>query len=454
LVAVLTGTSLLSAQPTDSWKFDVVHLKNGRKFQGLVLRETAGGIEFRSVVRRQGERTKVFPATSFHWDEIRTIDRLDAADRKMLEERVSDLEPGGVERQMEKLELKAVPWGHDARGGLSYSSRHFILISNAREDIARRAAVHLNRIYAAFTNYLPPRHRSGLPTTIVLVKSLAEYRKLLGKQGHDFHNPAYYDPALNKIVCASDLERLGDDLDEKRKQHRLLQAQLREMEGKLEREYKGRIPAERRDEIAKAWKAIESTNRTNADKFQKATRRLFQTLYHEAFHAYLATFVYPPAEAAVPRWLNEGLAQIFETATLNADELLVERPDPDRLKSVQAALHKDNLVSLDDLLRAGADKFLVEHAGDEQVSDRYYLASWALAYYLMVDRKKLGTPELDQYVRTLKKPDADPLEAFCMLVGQPPLTFESAFHQYLLSLKPNGGTAKLILEKESNGQRP
>ena len=68
----------------------------------------------------------------------------------------------------------------------------------------------------------------------------------------------------------------------------------------------------------------------------------------------------------------------------------------------------DVLIAVLGVLKAGADSFLVNHAGDQELSDRYYLASWALAYYLATERKKLGSSELDKYVTLLKKPDTDP----------------------------------------------
>src|SRR5262249_52727996 len=147
---------------------------------------------------------------------------------------------------------------------------------------------------------------------------------------------------------------------------------------------------------------LSKVDKENTELFEKATARLFRTLYHEAFHAYLAGFIYPPGGRQVPRWLNEGLAQIFETAILEAGELRVGHADPERLKQVKEALRKNQLVAVADLLQADAERFLVDHANQQQVSDGYYLASWALAFYLTFDQRKLGTPELDEYVRSLR----------------------------------------------------
>src|SRR5205807_3428385 len=119
----------------------------------------------------------------------------------------------------------------------------------------------------------------------------------------------------------------------------------------------------------------------------------------------------------------------------------VGRPDPDRLAAVQAAVDKGKLMPLADLLRAGPKQFQVNHAGEQEASDRCYLAAWALAYDLTFERKLLGTKALDDYVLALHK-GADPVDAFRDLVGEPVGQFEKEHLQYLKDLRPDGTTAK------------
>ena len=157
--------------------------------------------------------------------------------------------------------------------------------------------------------------------------------------------------------------------------------------------------------------------------------------------AYLANDVYPPAENDVPRWLNEGLAQIFETAVLEAGELRVGRPDPKRLTRIKDVVRKNELIPLADLLMSGTKQFIVAHANENQASDRSYLNSWALAFYLTFDRRLLGTQTLDEYVRDLKA-GAHVQQAFEKLVGKPLPSFEEDFRRYLLALREDGTLAK------------
>jgi hypothetical protein len=168
-----------------------------------------------------------------------------------------------------------------------------------------------------------------------------------------------------------------------------------------------------------------------------ARQRFFQRLYHEAFHAYLNTSVYPPEEFTVPVWLNEGLAQIFETALFEAGELRVGHADLERLDKVRQALASNTLLPLPELMRSGVEQFQVARSSAQQVSDRNYLASWALAFHLTFERKILGSKAMDAYVRALKR-GTDPLEAFQELVGQPLGKFEKEHLRYLDALRPDG----------------
>jgi hypothetical protein len=182
---------------------------------------------------------------------------------------------------------------------------------------------------------------------------------------------------------------------------------------------------------------IDQQSKQNDELFQQASKQLFRTSFHEAFHAYLANFVYPPEEYEVPRWLNEGLAQIFETAFVEAGELRVGHADLARLNTAQMALRTKELAPLNELLVSGKDQFIVRHATDKQTSDRYYLTSWAVAFYIAFERRLLGTKAMDDYVKSLKR-GQDPVAAFEKLTGQSVAAFEKDFHRYLSVLRPDG----------------
>ena len=303
------------------------------------------------------------------------------------------------------------------------------------------AAVNLEQVYAAYAQALPPRvtgdggdepRRS--PTTILLAQSLKDYQALVAKDGRNLFNPAYFDPAKNEIVCASELQRMADVLQDRRRDADKALADLNDKEKQLKQVYKGRVPPDQMAPITDARNKINAIMHQNEEAFARARRRLVQRLYHEAFHAYLSNYVYTPADGEAPRWLNEGLAQVFETAVYEVGELRVGRPDKDRLDAVHAAIAKGTLLPTADLLRADYKQFAVAHASEQEASDRYYLASWALAFDLAFNRKLLGTKALDDYVHALKRGTA-PLDAFRDLIDEPLADFEKEHLEYLKSLR-------------------
>jgi hypothetical protein len=168
----------------------------------------------------------------------------------------------------------------------------------------------------------------------------------------------------------------------------------------------------------------------------------------------VSAFVYPPLKpervragdgtGELPRWLNEGLAQLFETAVVEAGEVRADHPDGERLQRAKDWLKGKNggaLVPLADLLAVGRDAFLASHADQKAASDRAYLSSWALAYYLTFDRRLIGTAAFRKYLVAVNG-GGDPKRAFAELVGQELPAFEKDWHSYLLRLRPNGTLAK------------
>lgn len=428
------------AGAADDWTYDVLHLKNGAVLKGVIVGESAREIRFRNIRRKPGAPTVVIPAYSFARNEIASVEKLDDQERAALLERIKSLDPRDEAARMDDLELESAAWVTRDGPALQYTSTHFVLLSNARDDIVRRCAVRLEQIYAAYTRHLPPRQESAKPTRIVLFRALVEYHDFLKSQGTDLLNPAFFDARRNQIACASDLQGIGIGLETARKHHAGLLKQLKDDEEKKKKQFRGNVPAPIRNALAAKRKEVQQAEQKNEAIFYAATRQLFETLYHEAFHAYLANFVYPPDQAAVPRWLNEGLAQIFETAIIEAGELRVGHAETARLKRVKEAVRKNQLIPLPELLRSEAKHFLVAHASDQQSSDRYYLNSWALAFFLTFGQKVLGTPALDDYVRALHR-GTEPLAAFQDLVRQPLEGFEEEYRGYLTRLRSDGTLA-------------
>jgi hypothetical protein len=438
-----------------NWAFDELVLVNGAKFQGLLLSESPSGVRFQVVSRPPGRPT-VTLTSFFTAAEVARIKRLSDAERAVLKERLAELDPSGEgERlRMESLELVAVRWEGqppDARpSAREYDSDYFTLVSTGSEELIRRSAVRLEQIYTAFARFLPPTVE-GRPTRILLATDANEYRALLGPLGESLLlNPAVYDPVGNRILCGSDLKRLGAELQTARVHHAQQLASLDRYSKELGKLYRGAELDQFLRTVKRERDRLVAADRANGRKFDEATRRVFAVLYHEAFHAYVGTFVFPPLKpeavraglgtGELPRWLNEGLAQVFETAVVEAGELRADCPDRERLTRVKDGLRGKNgqtLLPLGDLLTTGSDTFLAWHADQKAAADRAYLTSWALAYYLTFDRRLIGSTAFRTYLVAVNS-GGDPRRAFAQLVAQDLAAFEKDWHAYLTRLNPDG----------------
>ena len=181
--------------------------------------------------------------------------------------------------------------------------------------------------------------------------------------------------------------------------------------------------------IEEQQKELLCCDRENKRVFEDATGQMFKWLYHEAFHAYLENYVFPSDAYDVPRWLNEGLAVVFEAGLLEGETLRVDAPNREALRLLQADLRSEQPLSLRQLLEADEAAFLVVGS-----ANRHYCYCWGLVYYLTYEKHLLGDAALSPFVR-LSAADAAPPERFEQLVGTSTEEFEREWRKYVLELK-------------------
>ena len=137
LIALALGSATTAAN--EDWQFDVVHLKNGHTLQGLLVEQTPVEIQFRCVSRKPGSHTVVIP-TTLQRAEVDHLDLLGDRERAVLAARLKALDPTGKgeTQRMASLELTPVMWDKAGQPkALRYESTHFVLESNAPEDVVR-----------------------------------------------------------------------------------------------------------------------------------------------------------------------------------------------------------------------------------------------------------------------------------------------------------------------------
>ena len=432
--------SLTLAQPADPWVFEELIHNNGSRFQGLVLSESAQGVKFQVVTRLPGRPT-VTLTTFFSKSEYVKINRLDEADRSQLKKRLENLDAtkNGERDRLESLKLVPAEWLGQADSGKRYDSDQFTLISNAPEEITSRAAVRLEQLFAAFRRYLPPQMSTAKPTTIFLTVTPEEYVSLLGPGAPRLLNPAVYDPAKNRIICGSNLRRLGEQLNSSRLHHQRQFLAIEQYEADILKLYKDqKSEQDRYLSTAKSQRQkILTAEAANDRAFDAATKQLFAVLYHEAFHAYAHTYAFPQRE--LPRWLNEGLAQVFETAVVEAGELRVGHADPERLKTVREWIKADGgeFLSIAELAKTGPTGFVAKHTDAKAASERAYAASWAAAHYLLFARNAIGNERFTKYLADLNA-GRDAIDTLEQWIDQSPSEFNREWRDYLIRLNPDG----------------
>lgn len=430
-------------------------LKDGREFFGLIEATSPSAVEFMEIHRPQG-KPMYLVIRPIERSAVQSIHRLPDKERELLEQRIHSFKNRArIEgRRMESVPLKQV----NLDGMRFYQSEGdwLQLESTTSEELTRRITVRLEQILLAFRQVLPPRRKpeAGKTMHLKVFGTSDQYYQYLRDQKIDLRNLAYYDASRNLVVAGSDINRFADQLSAVRRQHEKLQAeqaaqtaalpeQLRELNEQLE---SSGVDAKERRRIltaaqqrlqkqqAELDRKIAAADRKNAALLDEIVEQMLRRLYHEAFHAYLENYVYERSRYDVPRWLNEGLAQVFESGRLEADTLRIDAPLPSVLAQLQSDLRSSRPLSVAEVLSANPTVFLVPHRSGGTASTRHYLYSWGLAYYLTFELSLLESSALEQYVTARQQPIA-PVSRFEQLVNMPLSQFEPAWRKYILELQ-------------------
>lgn len=335
---------------------------------------------------------------------------------------------------------------------LRYNGKWFSLLSTMKEEFVVIAIDQLNERFDAFEKILPPVTQPGRTIEILLLDNKDAYEQRLKVMNIVVQNRGIFAPKVNQIVTYSDLALLQKKLDQVRaenlaegKRIALLEEKNREklLEDRRKigagaprqvileeaRKRAARIAQEKRESTQR----IKTRNREMEELKKREVNSTLQTLYHEAFHAYLHNFIYPKSqqENQVPRWIEEGLAQIFEANT----QVTRLKVDYDRLKQLKANLESKSPFELFTVLTAKQKDFLhIEDSNQKEKEKLLYLYSWGVAYYILTPSAKIefSTKALDQYREKVKQ--GKDLEGFEAFTGMPFAEFEKKWKKAILRI--------------------
>jgi hypothetical protein len=441
------------------WPLERLELKGGRVFRGLVrareLYDTAENVPFISVQRPAGRpmNTSVW---SFPKESIAKVDFLPDNERVQLIARLEWFRNRGAYQSQELAQLVLKPGKPAGPHWIYADGPWFRLESWTDREMTRLSILRIEQMFAAYSEILPPRTKPQQPLRILLYGSMREYAEFQTQLKHRVENPALYAAKQNLLAAGSELTAYSGRLAEVRRRHAAIKAQydklaagmpaaIRKLSDDLERSGVSaegrrnlRVEALRKwkEELAEVDRSMQAIERNNNSQFDLVTKEMLARLNHEAFHAYLENFVYPHDQTDVPRWLNEGLAQVFEEGQLEAGTLRLDAPSRKRLSALQAELHSESGApkALAELLTADARRFLATHSTSAEVSQRHYLYSWGLAHYLAVRQPILDAERLDRYV-ALNHSAQSPIARFEQLVGEPLAQFAPRWRNEMLAMK-------------------
>ncbi len=151
---------------------------------------------------------------------------------------------------------------------------------------------------------------------------------------------------------------------------------------------------------------------------------LYRTLAHEGFHQFVA---YELAGRA-PTWLNEGLAQYFETATVLHNRLQTGQISRSKLLAAQSLLDKKQAPTIAELIQMDRATFY-RQAGHS------YPTSWALVYFLLHrENDKYSESDMRHYFTDLKL-GKDSVSSFSSRFGRNSRELQEEFERYVFRLK-------------------
>jgi hypothetical protein len=436
--------------PPGRWQFETITLRDQTKLSGLVQAIGETEIDFAQIVQPPG-RPMYAVIRGIPRSEVQQIERLDEAARLRLFERLATFRNRAVIEAGRLSELKLTAHSDGGRQTRHYEGPWFTLVSTADDEQTRRCLVRIEQLFRAYRTLLPPRANQQ-PLAVRLYGSLDEYRSRLEELSLGIDNAAFYVPRERTILAASELGVFARRLAQVRREHEQIRKDLAKLDtahplrmSAVADELKAagfspdEIAAELRQRRAGWKKELETTLAANLQrersaerKFDDVTAAMFRSLAHESFHAWVDAFVFPHDRHDVPRWLNEGLAQVFECGQLDGESLRLDAPDKQRLRALQADLKTAAPLSLAQVLTARERQFLGPHAGGSP--QRHYLYAWGLAWYLTFEGNLLASERLNEYVANSAQ-EIDPIARFERLTGRPLAEFETAWRTAMLELR-------------------
>ena len=152
---------------------------------------------------------------------------------------------------------------------------------------------------------------------------------------------------------------------------------------------------------------------------------LWRVLAHEGFHQFIGYEI----GQQIPMWLNEGMAQYFETVFTIGSQFHVGQVSRSKLLYAQALIVNKQAPPLSELIQWDRATFYAN-------ANVAYPMSWALVYYLVNSNgERFGQSEFRRYMQDLKYGQND-YRSFQRRFGADINRWQADFENYILHLQP------------------
>lgn len=467
---------------------DVVRLKDGTTRSGRILSETKDEVVLETLIKgAKGQIVGTAKVTVARVD-IESMDRTSPEYRRQAEARAKNFSERGLRRFEALNRFVLVPAKFQGLTGYRVNGSRFVLESSCDPAMVKDVALCLEEIFTAYGRYFGIRRNDQKKINVLVFADRLEYEFYnLHASEAKILAPAYYRFSDNTVVAYNMVEKQKEQeyreiIQSNRQDVDRYLAQVSDLEQKI-----AKVLPELRQKIADEYNEYRKTVLTD-DKGQKDRRladlnqqeaaavaalkdgkssalgqlaewrrnaleylekcrqviehneialarqnqRLFETLYHEAFHAFASTYLWDGSgKKEFPRWLHEGMASYFESAATEGPILVHGAPHPAFLAVLREKLALRTMLPTQKILLGGSEEFILTHLAGIAKQTQFYAQSWAIANYLAAHVSK---EQLEEYVADVMS-GKDPVAAFERLTGKSIADFEVALKAHLDALK-------------------
>ena len=466
----------------------MIRLKDGTTRSGRILSESKDEIVLETLIKGAKGQVVGSAKVTVARVQVASIDRTTPEARRLAEERSKNFGERGLRRAEALNRIVPVPARFQGLQGYRVTGARYVLESSADAGFVKDVALSLDEVFAAYERYFGIRRNGEQKVKVYVFADRLEYEfyNLHAIEGK-MSAVAYYRPADNVIAAYNLIEKEKEK--RVREEIQAYQEDLDRFRAKVtavERQIAGMMPALRQqitDEFAERRRLIQTDDKAGKEKrladldsqekqaaadlkegrssavsqlaeakraaageMDKARRLiehnedvlalqnkvLFETLFHEAFHAFASMYLWKGSgEREFPRWLHEGMACYFETAVVEGAVLVHGAPQPGFLRLIREKQIMRTTLPVEKVVRAGPEEFTLVHASDASRRTDYYVHSWALAHFLAL---RVTREQIETYVEEVLS-GKDPVAAFERLAGRSCAQLELDLKAHLDGLK-------------------